>query len=63
MRANAKPLFGIQIPIVIGIGSLLVGIPLMVLCSFKFKEYFARKPELAAEGALDVELEHVDLHF
>ena len=59
----AKPLFGIQIPIVIGIGALLLGIPLMVLASLKFREFFARKPELAAEGSLDVELEHVDLHF
>ena len=29
----AKPLFGIQIPIVIGIGSLLLGVPLMLLCA------------------------------
>ncbi len=59
----AKPLFGIQIPIVIGIGSLLLGIPLMVLCSLKYREFFRRKPELAAEGALDAEPEHVAMHL
>jgi len=59
----AHPLFGIQIPIVIGIGSLLLGIPLMVLCSLKYREFFGRKPELAAEGSLDVELEEVKLHL
>ena len=56
----AKPLFGIQIPIVIGIGSLLLGVPLMVLCALKYREFFRRKPEVAADGALDVELELVE---
>jgi amino acid transporter len=59
----SKPLFGIQIPIVIGIGSLLLGVPLMILCSLKFREFFRRKPELAADGALDAEPEHVSMHF
>ena len=59
----AKPLFGIQIPIVIGIGSLLLGIPLMLLCALKFREFFSRKPELAAEGSLDYVPEEVSLHF
>ena len=59
----AQPLFGIQIPIVIGIGSLLLGVPLMVLCSLKYKEFFGRKLEVAADGALDVELEQAATHF
>ena len=41
----AKPLFGIQIPIVIGIGGLLLGVPLMLLCALKYKEFFGRKLE------------------
>ena len=44
---------GIQIPIVIGIGGLLLGIPLMVLCAAKFREFFSRKTEVAPEGLLD----------
>ncbi|HEY7396909.1 MAG TPA: APC family permease [Gaiellaceae bacterium] len=59
----AKPLFGIQIPIVIGIGSLLLGIPLMILCAVKFREFFSRKPEVAPDGALDAVPEEVALHF
>ena len=59
----STPLFGIQIPIVIGIGGLLLGVPLMLLCSLKYKEFFGRKLEVAADGALDVELEHVAAHF
>jgi amino acid transporter len=59
----AKPLFGIQIPIVIGIGGLLLGVPLMLLCALKYKEYFGRKLEVAEDGALEVELEPVSAHF
>jgi amino acid transporter len=49
----SPPLFGVQIPIVIGIGSLLLGIPFMVLCALKFREFFSRKTEVAPEGILD----------
>ena len=49
----SPPLFGIQIPIVIGIGALLLGIPFMVLCALKFRAYFSRKTEVAPEGILD----------
>ena len=59
----AKPLFGIQIPIVIGIGSLLLGIPLALLCALKFREFFSRKPEVAEEGSLDYIPEEVSVHF
>jgi amino acid transporter len=59
----AKPLFGIQIPIVIGIGSLLLGIPLVLLCALKYRKFFSRKTEVAAEGSLDYVPEEVSLHF
>ena len=49
--------------IVIGIGGLLLGVPLMLLCSLKYKEYFGRKLEVAAPGSLDVQLEEVKTHF
>ena len=48
----AKPLFGIQIPIVIGIGTLLLGIPLMLLAALTLRPYFRRRPEVAPEGLL-----------
>ena len=59
----AKPLFGIQIPIVIGIGSLLLGIPLMIFCALKYREFFSRKLEVAEEGSLDYIPEEVAIHF
>jgi amino acid transporter len=43
----STPLFGIQIPIVIGIGSLLLGIPLMIACALKMPEFFRRRTEVA----------------
>jgi amino acid transporter len=45
-------LFGIQVPIVIGIGSLLLGIPFMVLAWLKLKPYFRRKTEVAPPGLI-----------
>ena len=53
VNAYSQPFLGIQVPIVIGIGGLLLGIPLMVLCAFKFREYFSRKTEVAPPGLLD----------
>ncbi len=49
----STPLFGIQIPIVIGIGGLLLGIPFMILCAFRFRGFFSRKTEVAPAGLLD----------
>jgi amino acid transporter len=49
----SNPVLGIQIPILIGIGSLLLGIPIMVLCAVKYREFFSRKTEVAPEGLLD----------
>jgi amino acid transporter len=48
----SAPVLGIQIPILIGIGSLLLGIPVMVLCAVKYREFFSRKTEVAPEGIL-----------
>ena len=59
----AAPLFGIQIPIVIGIGSLLLGVPLAILCAIKYREFFSRKLEVAEEGSLDYVPEEVPIHF
>ena len=40
-----------------------LSIPLMLLCSLKYKEFFGRKLEVAAPGSLDVQLEEVKAHF
>jgi amino acid transporter len=48
----SAPLFGIQVPIVIGIGGLLLGIPFMLLAFAKFRQYFRRKTEVAPTGLI-----------
>jgi len=45
-------LFGIQVPIVIGIGSLLLGIPFMLIAFAKLRPYFRRKTEVAPPGLI-----------
>ena len=43
---------GIQVPIVIGIGSLLLGIPIMFMTAAKLRPYFRRKTEVAPPGLI-----------
>lgn len=52
VNAYSPPLFGIQVPIVIGIGSLLLGLPFMVAAAIKLRPYFRRKTEVAPPGLL-----------
>jgi amino acid transporter len=54
----SAPLLGVQVPIVIGVGGLLVGIVLM-LASWPFmREYFRRRPEVANPKILDDHFAH-----
>ncbi len=48
----SKPLFGIQVPIVIGIGGLLLGLPLMLLSAVSLRDFFRRRPETAPPEVL-----------
>ncbi len=50
----SKPFLGMQVPLVIGIGGLLLGIPFMALCAFKFRAFFSRRTEVAPDGSLAV---------
>jgi hypothetical protein len=59
----SKPLFGIQVPIVIVVGGLLIGIPLMLVCAAKFRGFFRRRTEIAPDGVLDAAVEHASSHF
>jgi amino acid transporter len=52
VNAYSHPLLGIQVPIVIGIGALLLGVPLMLLAAAKFRTYFSRKTEVAPPGLI-----------
>ena len=58
-RANAqdynytKPWHGIEIPILIGIGGLLLGVVLMIWAWFVYPRFFRRKWEVARPTALE----------
>jgi amino acid transporter len=52
VNAYSHPLFGIQVPIVIGIGALLLGIPIMLALALKLRPYFSRKSEVAPPGLI-----------
>jgi amino acid transporter len=49
----SPPLWGIEVPIAVGIGMLLLGVVLMLLSWVKYREFFARRPETAPPGILD----------
>jgi amino acid transporter len=59
----STPLFGIQIPIVIGIGSLLLGVPLLVLAWARYRVFFSRRLETSPPGLLEEELERAPAHL
>jgi amino acid transporter len=48
----SSPILGIQIPILIGVGSLLLGVPLMLLSWTKLRPFFRRKTEVAPPGLI-----------
>ena len=47
------PLLGIEVPIIIGIGGLLLGIVLMLFAMGAHRQFFRRRLEVAAPEALD----------
>src|SRR4051794_27207518 len=47
------PLLGIEVPIIIGIGGLLLGVVLMLVAIRPHRAFFRRKPEAATRDALD----------
>jgi amino acid transporter len=59
----AKPIAGIEVPITIGIGSLLLGVVVMLIAWPNYREFFARKPEAAQEGTLEAPVEHAAAHL
>ncbi len=46
-NAGSTVIFGIGGPLVIGLGAILVGIPLMLLCQWRMPEFFRRRREVA----------------
>lgn len=55
----SPPLLGVQIPIVIGIGSVLLGLVLMIPSDAAYRGgYFRRRPEVAPANALELAPDH-----
>ncbi|MGH2868488.1 MAG: hypothetical protein ACRDNK_13095, partial [Solirubrobacteraceae bacterium] len=51
----SPPLLGVQVPIVIGIGAVLLGLVLMIPSYAAYRGgYFRRRPEVAAANALEL---------
>jgi len=48
----SKPILGIGAPVAIGVGSLLVGLLLMLIARFRYREFFARRTEVADPAVL-----------
>jgi amino acid transporter len=61
----SKPILGIETPIVIGIGSLLLGFVAMLLATIPYRDFFRQKPytEVAPPGLLEAPVERAPLHF
>jgi amino acid transporter len=59
------PFLGIEVPIVIGIGGLLLGIVAMLFAMVPYREFFKRRPytEVAPPGLLEAPVEHAPLHL
>jgi amino acid transporter len=58
-------LFGIQVPIVIGIGGLLLGLVAMLFAMVPYREFFRQRPytQVSKPGLLDEKVERAPLHF
>ena len=52
-HVESAPLAGITLPIWFGIGGMVLGLILMIASRPYFKEFFARKTEVAPAGILD----------
>jgi amino acid transporter len=62
--ANASaPLLGIQAPIALGIGALLLGVAAMALAALRHRAFFRRRPEVAPPGLLDAPVERAPAHL
>ena len=52
----SAPILGIQVPIVIGIGGLLLGVVFMIAQWIFMPEFFKRRPQIADPAILDEHL-------
>lgn len=50
--AGSTVIFGIGGPLVIGLGAILIGVPVMLLCQWRLPAFFRRRPEVADPALL-----------
>jgi len=59
----SKPILGIQTPIFIGVGGLLLGVVLMLIAWGRYPAFFRRRPEAAEAGLLEKPVQHAEAHL
>jgi amino acid transporter len=61
----SPPFLGIEVPIVIGIGGLLLGLVVMLVATFVYRDFFRRKPyfDVAEPGLLEQPVERAPASF
>ncbi|MFL5818219.1 MAG: APC family permease [Conexibacter sp.] len=61
----SPPFLGIEVPIVIGIGGLLLGFVAMLLAMIPYRDYFKSRPytEVSPPGLLEAPVEHAPAHL
>jgi amino acid transporter len=61
----SPPFLGIEVPIVIGIGGLLLGVVAMLFAMIPYRDFFRQKPytEVSPPGLLEAPVEHAPAHL
>jgi hypothetical protein len=61
----SPPFLGIEVPILIGIGGLLLGVVAMLFAMGPYRAFFRQKPyaEVAEPGLLEAPVEHAPSHL
>ncbi|HKG40014.1 MAG TPA: APC family permease [Conexibacter sp.] len=61
----SPPFLGIEVPIVIGIGGLLLGFVAMLFATIPYRDYFRKRPytEVSPPGLLEAPVEHAPAHL
>jgi amino acid transporter len=62
-HVESKPILGITLPILMGIGGLLIGVILMLASRLHFRDYFSRKLETVQPGLFEQPVEHAPARF
>jgi amino acid transporter len=62
-NVESKPILGVTLPLLMGIGGLLIGVVLMLVSRPFFREYFSRKPETVKPGLFEEPVEHAPARF